>query len=552
MTDKQTQQVLKLFIAVAVLVSFSGLFVPLLDPDAGIYATISKNMAKSGDFLNLSFQGKDWLDKPHFPFWITAAFFRIFGYATWVYKLPGILFALMGAWYTWLLGKQLYNKTTGLTAAFILLSSLHFIASNNDVRAEPFLTGMIIAAVYHFANSFKRLLSIDLIAGSFFTALALMTKGLFVLVPIGGAVAGHLLFTGQYRQLFHFRWVIAAVLMTLFISPELYALWYQFDSHPEKIIFEKTGVSGIRFFLWDSQFGRFFNTGPIKGKGDPFFFLHTLLWAFLPWAVVLYLAFYTRIKKLFNKELRNNTEWYSVSGSVPALLMFSLSRFQLPYYTNILFPFFAILTAGYLFALGEKWIKRIAVIQSVTILLVTIVWLLLFYFYRPSITHYIGFAGLCCLLILLLLIRWLFKIPMFQQTILRSGVAVLAFGQFMSTVFYPDALQYQSGNQMAAYVNSHVPGLPLASGELYIPSAQFYAERPIRITNIDTMCAPDFPVPSLLFISESELNKLNASGKPYILIREFPEYHITMPTLKFINYKTRSEALKKQYLVQLD
>ena len=36
-----------------------------------------------------------------------------------------------------------------------------------------------------------------------------------------------------------------------------------------------TSVSGIRFFFWDSQFGRFFNTGPIKGSGDPFFYFHT-------------------------------------------------------------------------------------------------------------------------------------------------------------------------------------------------------------------------------------------------------------------------------------
>ena len=93
-------------IAIAVLVNFSGLLVPLMDPDAGVYASLSKNMVLHNDYVNLWFQDQDWLDKPHFPFWITAIFFKIFGMHTWSYKLPGILFVMMGAWYTWLFAKK--------------------------------------------------------------------------------------------------------------------------------------------------------------------------------------------------------------------------------------------------------------------------------------------------------------------------------------------------------------------------------------------------------------------------------------------------------------
>ncbi len=88
------------FIALAVLVNFSGLFVPLMDPDAGVYASVSKNMLLRNNYWELHFQGNDWLDKPHFPFWITAFFFKLFGIHTWTYKLPGVLFVLLGAYYT--------------------------------------------------------------------------------------------------------------------------------------------------------------------------------------------------------------------------------------------------------------------------------------------------------------------------------------------------------------------------------------------------------------------------------------------------------------------
>ena len=66
---------------------------------------------------------------------------------------------------------------------------------------------------------------------------------------------GELLIRQNWKQLFHWRWLLALVLITIFISPELYCLWKQFDQHPEKIVLESQKVSGIKFFLWDSQFG---------------------------------------------------------------------------------------------------------------------------------------------------------------------------------------------------------------------------------------------------------------------------------------------------------
>src|ERR1700712_2078841 len=100
---------LYLFIAGAVLINFSGLFVTIIGPDGTLYATIAKTMVLHHDYVNLYSMGADWLDKPHFPFWVTALSFNILGISTWSYKLPGILFLLMGAWYTYRLAKELYN-----------------------------------------------------------------------------------------------------------------------------------------------------------------------------------------------------------------------------------------------------------------------------------------------------------------------------------------------------------------------------------------------------------------------------------------------------------
>ncbi len=348
MSDKPINRLTYLLIlGLAFLAHLTGLLNDLFISDSALYASIAKEMSLSNNFLELNFNGIDWLDKPHFQFWVSAISFKVFGINAFAFKLPAILFTLMALVYTYKLAKELYNKETALLAVLVLATAEHLVISNNDVRAEPYLTGLIIASIYYYYRLAKDFRLVPLLLASFFAGLAVMTKGPFTLVPIIGAVAGELILKRKWETVLSWRWVLSLALIILFISPELYALYFQFDSHPEKTVFGDTGVSGIRFFLWDSQFGRFFNTGPIQGQGDPFFFLHTLLWAFLPWAVLMYYSLFRKIRD--NLPLTNNrNEFYTLSGSWLSLLVFSFSGFQLPHYTNIIFPLLAIITADFI------------------------------------------------------------------------------------------------------------------------------------------------------------------------------------------------------------
>ena len=130
-----------------ILINAGGLFIPILEPDGSLYATISKTIAQSGDFVNLMRDGKDWLDKPHFPFWMAALSFRLLGVNAFAYKLPALLFWSAGALYTWRLAFSLYGKPVAQLSTLIYVSAAHLVISNNDVRAEPYLTGLIIGSV---------------------------------------------------------------------------------------------------------------------------------------------------------------------------------------------------------------------------------------------------------------------------------------------------------------------------------------------------------------------------------------------------------------------
>ena len=342
---------LYLALGLAALANASGMFVTILEPDSALYATIAKTMVERHDFVNLFSAGQDWLDKPHLPFWLSAISFSIFGFSAWAYRLPALILVFAAAFYTYLFARILYDRHIALVAAIIFLSAQHIITSSGDVRAEAYLTAFVIGSVYHFYQASRCGNHANLVAGSFLAAAAVMTKGIFTLAPIGGAIGGGLLLSRQWAQAFHVRWLAATLLIFLFISPENYCLWRQFDSHPEKSVFGAVGVSGLRFFFWDSQFGRFFGVGPIRGEGNPLQYLHVVLWAFLPWSIALYAAVYDAIRKLFSRQPRA-PEYFNLSGGLLTFLLFSASQFQLPHYLNIAFPFFAILTSSFIFRAG--------------------------------------------------------------------------------------------------------------------------------------------------------------------------------------------------------
>ncbi|MBS0000032.1 MAG: glycosyltransferase family 39 protein, partial [Cyclobacteriaceae bacterium] len=144
-----------------------GIPVTLMEPDAAVYADVSMEMIKKNNLLEIFLKGEDWLDKPHFQFWVTALSYRIFGINNFGYKFPAILFSILGICYTFLFGKRFYSVRHGAVAAIFLMTAQHFILSNNDVRAEPYLAGLTIFSLYYFACYLQQKKFRMLVLGSF-------------------------------------------------------------------------------------------------------------------------------------------------------------------------------------------------------------------------------------------------------------------------------------------------------------------------------------------------------------------------------------------------
>lgn len=380
-------------------------------------------------------------------------------------------------------------------------------------------------------------------------AWAVMTKGIFVLITIGSGFVVYWMLTKQWRQFINYRWWLLLFLILIFITPELYSLYIQFDLHPEKVVFGRTNVSGLRFFFWDSQFGRFFNTGPIKGQGDKTFFLHTTLWAFLPWSLLLYSAvFQLLVRKKSDQDLRR---WIVYGSALVTFILFSFSGFQLPFYIVIIFPQFAIVTAAYLTSLKTPiTFKRIIIVQNSILIIAAL--------FVSALAFYSKFGNVIVVAIIsttIITARSFYSRGQNINGITASGAAfTFVLFLFLHNFFYPNLLTYQSGMMAGKWLSSNkrlkTPGMYKANSysfEFYAPG---YVPRLGTSAELNEFLGKDSS--GVIYTTSDQLQELTEQGYRYTILANFPDFHISMLTASFLNPSTREGELKKAVLIMIE
>ena len=534
-----------------------GLFIDIMEPDAAVYAEVSMEMHDSGNFLSIFHKHTDWLDKPHFPFWMSAISYGIFGVSTFAYKFPAVIFILLGAFYTFLFGKKFYSPLHGWIAALLLITAQHIIISNQDVRAEPFMTGLVIMALYHWAMYLENRRSATAatrfrawphaIAGSLALASLMMTKGLFTIIPVAAGVGLSLLYARDWKAIFDWRWLIAGALILVFLFPSLYGYYLQFDRHPEKEVFGKHNVSGVGFFLWTSQWGRFTNTGPIRGSGDLSFFVHTMLWAFLPWSFAAFYGLFRKTKQLIKKTAAN--ENYTYFGFISLFLIFSVSKFQLSFYLNPLFPFLSIITTAALLGNGIKVLNIFSKIHTVLCCLLIVALALLHYFFLNTTPHidtlFLIPAG-CALGFYLFSREGMYL----KKILFATPFILLSVNYYVNRDFYPALLDYQAESRVAHFMKKN--SIP-ADQIVFVGEVQSVADIILHhVTPIVPMDSVSLPrvAGKFVFTSPEGRKKIDSIGLKYAIITTFEDFPVTRLTGKFINRKTRYRELQQKFLLK--
>lgn len=157
--------------------------IPITDGDTAFYATISKNMIISNDFLTPKYtltNSFNIIDKPPLIFWLFTLGFKLFGFNEFAISFFHGLIAVAIIYLTYLLANRLYGKKVGIYACLILMTLAQFFYQARSPLQDIPLTFFILLSIYLFLVFYQDKKPWALYLSFAFSALGVLTKG-----PIG-------------------------------------------------------------------------------------------------------------------------------------------------------------------------------------------------------------------------------------------------------------------------------------------------------------------------------------------------------------------------------
>jgi 4-amino-4-deoxy-L-arabinose transferase-like glycosyltransferase len=269
-------------IALLVLVAgwafFSNLHLSLLEGSEGLYAGIAGEMARRGEYFDLTYQGVPYFNKPPLFFWMLNLSTSVWGDHEIALRLPGSLAAAGTILLTYLLGTRLMSSTAGFWAALVVATSHVFLWYGRRVLFDSTLTFLVTLALFawiqvQFLGRSSRWYLLSFIS----MALGAMLKemhGFFLPLLVMSTYA----VIQRDRRMLKDRWFWAG----LGLAVAMMAGYAQLLSAGYQDHF-KVG-SAIRS-IWNS--GLAGSVGMAK-DGHPFYWYLGMMWAdFFPWCALL-------------------------------------------------------------------------------------------------------------------------------------------------------------------------------------------------------------------------------------------------------------------------
>ena len=528
--------------------------IPLIDIDAAQYASMSREMATTGNYLQLYDLGKDYLDKPPLLFWLSSFSIQLFGVHDWAYRLPSILCLGLALWSVYRFTLIYYNELTAQLSVLVLASSQAFILMAHDVRCDTMLMGFVmfsiwqLAAWYH-SNAWKHFVMAFIGIG-----LGMLTKGPIAIVVPGVSFAIHFLLQRNWKQFFRWEYIIGVLIVGILLIPMSIGLYMQFDLHPGKMIHGVPIQSGLRFYYWTQSFGRYTGENVFNEMNHFTFLLENMLWSFLPWIFIFLITLVLSIKDLVKNKLKlqSHEEFITVGGFILTYCMLARSQAQLPHYIFVVLPLAAIVTAKGLHQIyfSEGFLKLKKVFLYFHGFIFTLLWaaanmIVLFVFTdMPVYVKIVTIMGSAYFLYLLLRIKG--QAPKFISLALYT---ILGVNFILNTSFYPRLLKYELGVSASAFINQNK--LPKNSVYLYeideSRALHFYGNHSFERLFDSSLLRPG----QILITKASSFPQLQQQFPGSTILHKNAYFGVSMLTLPFLNPATRDKEVTPYIIVTL-
>ncbi len=303
----------------------------LLGPDEPRYASIGREMARSGDWVTPRLWGQPFLEKPALLYWMTGAGFRLGLGEEMAPRLPVALIGLLFlAFFHWSLRREFGAKpawfATAILGSCAAWLSFSYIAVT-DLPMSAFFSAAMLLGMVWLASGRTGWLT----AAAASLGFAVLAKGLVPLV-----LAIPFLWQARTKWKDLFRWQPVAAFLAIA------APWYV-------LCYLKNGAPFIRTFFWEHHIGRFLS--PALLHGQPFwYYVPVFAAALFPWTPAMALLLCKRL--YFDPRCKFLLLWL-----VFGLLFFSMGTNKLPGYILPLLPPAAALTVIALVQAGRgaRW-----------------------------------------------------------------------------------------------------------------------------------------------------------------------------------------------------
>jgi 4-amino-4-deoxy-L-arabinose transferase-like glycosyltransferase len=116
----------------------------LVSWDEAWYAEIARNIIKSGDIFNLTWNQMAYYDHPPVGFWLIAIGEILFGYSEFGVRFASAAIGFLSVVAMYFLGKIMFNRVVGFASAVGLASSFWFLFRSRSGNLDVFLTFFFI------------------------------------------------------------------------------------------------------------------------------------------------------------------------------------------------------------------------------------------------------------------------------------------------------------------------------------------------------------------------------------------------------------------------
>lgn len=473
---------LMLLISIVYLINFGAN--DIWTPNESFYAEAVREMFESGNFVDIKYNYEPRYNKPPLTYWLMALSAGIFGMSEFALRLPIILLSLGSIWLTYLLGKQLFDKESGLLAMMMMAVSVQLLAVKQYASPEIPLTFFFTLSLYYFIKGYQKKSAPYIYLFYVALGLAVLVKGYPYIVVIGGIVVFYMLLNHSFKLkliwkdiLFLKPWIGILLVLTIGLSWIFYMYWQdgqEFWTVYKRETFDRAFTRDERSMRWSFYFG-------------------AMAWTIAPYSIAFYYAF---IKWLTHWK-KAKVVLFPLSWLLVMLVIFTFSKGKIPTYFIQAHPAMILMTIPLLNELRPQTKLWLSIWQATLIIPTVLLGIgiigLIYSLKLPFVLYALAPTGIFCLYYWYKIrkVFWLVFSPFISMIILI----------FCFALFLPKIEQVRPYDEIGAVIEENIAKeVPLMIEGTLIHNMPYYAERRV--------------------IRDAQLDEIiNSKGKTLVLIK---------------------------------